>query len=144
MLEDLFQRPVRGFRSPRFDVPRTMGLDRYRDALAEAGFEYVSDTSRLGGISSVRELPVLTWRGLPIGGGSYQRMLPGSAVTKAIDSVRDPVVLYYHSYDFGATLPGTMSIRSLAEAKQLVGRGRVAKVFSSVLNRYGSEACGHG
>jgi len=142
MVEDLFQLPVRGFRSPRFDTPRTLSLARYRDVLAEAGFEYVSDTSRLGGNPPVRELPVLTWRRLPIGGGSYQRMLPGSAVTGAVGSARDPVVLYYHSYDFGATLPGTASIRSLAEARQLVGRGRVAKVFSRVLSRYGSEACG--
>jgi hypothetical protein len=50
-------------------------------------------------------------------------------------------VLYYHSYDFGATLPATSSIRSMAVAKQLLGRGRVAGVFSQLLGRYGSKAC---
>ena len=31
-LEDLVQRPVVGFRSPRFDLPTELGLARYRDA----------------------------------------------------------------------------------------------------------------
>jgi hypothetical protein len=120
-----------------------VGLTGYRDLLAEAGFEYVSDTSLLGQRSPVRELPVLSRYRVPIGGGSYQRLVPGVVTSAAIDAAAGPAVLYYHSYDFGATLPGTGSIRSLAEAKQLVGRGRIAGVFSRVLSRYGSEACGH-
>ncbi|MBF6555677.1 MAG: DUF3473 domain-containing protein [Acidimicrobiales bacterium] len=143
MVEELVQLPVRGFRSPRFDIPSTVGLTGYRDLLAEAGFEYVSDTSLLGQRSPVRELPVLSRYRIPIGGGSYQRLAPGIVTSAAIDAAAGPAVLYYHSYDFGATLPGTGSIRSLAEAKQLVGRGRIAGVFSRVLSRYGSEACGH-
>jgi hypothetical protein len=142
MLEDLVQVPVRGFRSPRFDVPPGPGLARYRQLLAEAGFEYVSDTSLLGPGSPVREMPVLTRHRLPIGGGSYQRLVPVAATSAVLDKADGPAVLYYHSYDFGATLPGTGSIRSLAVAKQLVGRGRVAKVFCRILSRYGSEACG--
>lgn len=143
MLEDRLGRPVRGFRSPRFDVPTTLGLARYRDLLAEAGFEYVSDTRRLGPASPVRELPVLTRFGYPFGGGSYQRLLPAAATRSVVGSSPAPVVLYYHSYDFGATLPATASIRSVAVAKQLVGRGRVRTVFASMLDRFGSEACGH-
>src|ERR1700683_4824158 len=48
MIEDLCQGPVSGFRSPRFDVPQSLGLAHYRDTLAEAGFEYVSDRNVLG------------------------------------------------------------------------------------------------
>jgi Domain of unknown function (DUF3473)/Polysaccharide deacetylase len=143
MVEELVQLPVRGFRSPRFDIPSTVGLTGYRDLLAEAGFEYVSDSSLLGQRSPVRELPVLSRYRIPIGGGSYQRLVPGVVTSAAIEAAAGPAVLYYHSYDFGATLPGTGSIRSLAEAKQLVGRGRIAGLFSRVLSRYGSEACGH-
>jgi len=33
MIEDLAGCPVEGFRSPRFDIPTSMGLDRYRDIL---------------------------------------------------------------------------------------------------------------
>lgn len=143
MVEDLVQVPVRGFRSPRFDVPQTLGLARYRDLLAEAGFQYVSDTSRLGEGSPVQELPVLTLHRFPIGGGSYQRLLPSAAISAALGSSSGPAVLYYHSYDFGATLPSTGSIRSMAMAKQLVGRGRIAGVFSQILSRYGSKACSH-
>ena len=142
-LEAIVGRSVTGFRSPRFDVPRTMGLDRYRAAIAEAGFEYVSDTSTLGPSSPVREVPVLSWGKLPIGGGSYQRLLPTAVTRAAVDRASD-AVLYYHSYDFGATLPATTDIRSVPVAKQLLGRGRVAHVFTDVLRRYGSEACAGG
>ncbi len=143
MIEERVQRPVQGFRSPRFDIPEGLGLRGYRETLAEAGFGYVSDTSRLGEGSPVREIPVLTAHRFPIGGGSYQRLLPAGAVDAALRSAEGPAVLYYHSYDFGASLPGTRSIRSLAGAKQLVGRGRIAGMFSRILNRYGSRACGH-
>lgn len=143
MVEDLVRVPVRGFRSPRFDVPEAVGLARYRDLLAEAGYQYVSDTHFLGDGSPVTELPVFTRGRFPVGGGSYQRLLPRAAVTQMVESADGPVVLYYHSYDFGATLPSTSSIRSWATAKQLVGRRRIAELFSSILNRYGSRACGH-
>ncbi len=141
VLEDRFQVPVRGFRSPRFDLPASMGLDGFRDAVAEAGFEYVSDTHRLGAGSPVRELPVLSFHGFPLGGGSYQRLLPVPVVTNAVGRGEGPAVLYYHSYDFGATLPGLGEIRSVAAAKQLLARGRVSRAFSAILSRYGSKAC---
>ncbi len=142
-VEDVVQQPVRGFRSPRFDIPPAMGLARYRESVAEAGFEYVSDTSLLGRGSPVRELPVLASHGIPIGGGSYQRLFPTAVTSAVVDRATGPAVLYYHSYDFGASLPSTTSIRSLAMAKQLVGRGRVRGTFSQILSRYGSKACVH-
>ncbi len=144
MIEDLVQIPVRGFRSPRFDVPGSLGLSRYREVLAKAGFDYVSDTHRLGEGSPLTELPVFTRGRLPVGGGSYQRLMPTSALTSLVDRAAGPIVLYYHSYDFGATLPPIASIRSWAVAKQLVGRSRIAGVFATILKRYGSQACGHG
>jgi peptidoglycan/xylan/chitin deacetylase (PgdA/CDA1 family) len=140
-LEDLLQIPITGFRSPRFDLPDGLSLARYRALLAEAGFRYVSDTHRLGAGSEVRELPVLVERRVPIGGGSYQRLLPLTMVRSAVERAVDPAVLYYHSYDFGATLPSVSSIRSLAEAKQLAGRGRIMPIFTRLVTRYGSETC---
>jgi Polysaccharide deacetylase len=157
-LEDSLGVPVVGFRSPRFDVPASLPLAAYRHALAEAGYAYVTDTRRLGAASPVAELPVHRWHGYPLGGGSYQRLLPAPLVEAGVASPSGgaagpttpggatgsaPVVLYYHSYDFGATLPATSSIRSLAVAKQLVGRGRVAGLFASILSRFGSQACAH-
>jgi hypothetical protein len=144
MVEDALQVPVRGFRSPRFDVPASLELARYRELVAEAGFDYVSDTSLFGERSPVRELPVLSVHGFPLGGGSYQRLIPRGVASRAVGAGQGTVVLYYHSYDFGATLPGIGSIRSLAVAKQLVGRSRVAQVFSTILQRYGSRVCTDG
>ncbi len=140
-LEDRFQVPVRGFRSPRFDRPSSQSLGQYREAVAEAGFEYVSDTHVMGEGSPVTELPVLVMHGFPIGGGSYQRLLPASVASGMVGRSVGPAVVYYHSYDFDATLPSLGSIRSIAEAKQLVGRGRVEGAFSKILSRYGSKAC---
>jgi glycosyltransferase involved in cell wall biosynthesis len=140
-LEEMLQVRVTGFRSPRFDVPDGLPLAQYRELLAEAGFHYVSDTRRLGPQSAVRELPVLTGRRVPIGGGSYQRLFPTTVVRSAVERAATPAVLYYHSYDFGATLPEMASIRSIAEAKQLAGRGRIVPIFTQLVTRYGSEAC---
>jgi hypothetical protein len=142
-LEQALQVPVRGFRSPRFDRPADMSLQGYRDELAEAGFDYVSDTCVLGAQSPVAELPVLRVARLPLGGGSYQRLLPAAAVVRALaPSLASPAgrtVLYYHSYDFGATLP--RAGRSAAVAKQVIGRSRIPTILSSVLAHYGSRTC---
>jgi peptidoglycan/xylan/chitin deacetylase (PgdA/CDA1 family) len=143
MLEDLLGVSVTGFRSPRFDVPEGMELMRYRDALAEAGYDYVSDASYLGAGSPLRELPVLSWRGVHVGGGSYQRLLPTAAVTRAMAHQSGPAVLYYHSYDFDGTLPGVRDVRSAALAKQVLGRRRIATIFQNLTRRFGSETCRH-
>jgi len=141
-LEDLLGVPVRGFRSPRFDIPGDGCLARYRDQLAAAGYDYVSDTRLLGAESPVQELPVMIWHRLPLGGGSYQRLLPPGVVGAAVRRHRGKTVLYYHSYDFDGSLPGLSRVRSLALARQLLGRPRIATTFSYLAGRFGSASCG--
>ena len=141
MLEDIVQVPVRGFRSPRFDVPPGTDLAGYRAQLAEAGYAYVSDSACLGPQSPVREAPVLAWRRVRLGGGSYQRLLPFAAVAAATQRPRRPAVLYYHSYDFDGTLPGLRSVRSAALARQVLGRDRISSVFLRLTQRFGSVVC---
>ena len=140
MAEDAVGRPVTGFRSPRFRIP-AVGLARYRDILASAGYGYVSDQHRLGSASPVKELPVFRWRRLPLGGGSYQRLLPKGSVKPFLSAQREPAVLYYHSYDFGVPLPSPRASRSPAVLKQVVGRGRIPAVVREVLSEYGSISC---
>ena len=140
MTEDVIQRPVTGFRSPCFRIPG-VGLERYRDILAAAGFGYVSDRHVLGARSPVKELPVLRWRRLPLGGGSYQRLLPRRALRASLGPQSTPTVLYYHSYDFGVPLPSPLSTRSPAVLKQVVGRDRIPGVVRYVLARAGSVTC---
>jgi hypothetical protein len=142
-LEELLGVAVSGFRSPRFDIPAEGDLARYRDELAEAGYRYVSDASRLGAGSPVHELPVLSWRGIKVGGGSYQRLLPLSVVSASARRSVGPAVLYYHSYDFDGTLPGLDAVRSPMLAKQLLGRSRIAPMVWRLTERFGSETCGH-
>lgn len=140
-LEDVVQQPVRGFRSPRFDVPAGWDLEGFRAAIADTGFTYVSDTHTTPTHPRVAELPVLTWKGLPLGGGSYQRVLPGRLLDRALRAPSKARVLYYHSYDFGAELPPTSSSRSLREFSQLAARSRIAAIFQSLLARFGSVTC---
>lgn len=149
MVEDVAQRPVTGFRSPRFAVPRSMSLEQYRELLARAGFGYVSDRHCLGASSPVPELPVFTWRGVPLGGGSYQRLAPKLALRPLVKAPAAAAgagaarsrVLYYHSYDFGVALPKLGSSWSPAVLKQTLGRNRIAAIFRSVLAATGSISC---
>jgi Domain of unknown function (DUF3473)/Polysaccharide deacetylase len=141
MLEELLQVPVRGFRSPRFDLPPHGDLARYRHELAEAGYCYVSDASHLDAGSPIREAPVMSWNGLRLGGGSYQRLMPFAAVASAIRAFRGTAVCYYHSYDFDGTTPGLGAVRSAALARQVVGRARIAPIFLKLARRFGSETC---
>jgi peptidoglycan/xylan/chitin deacetylase (PgdA/CDA1 family) len=140
-LEDVLQQPIHGFRSPLFAKPASLSLAAYREALARAGFTYVSDRDLLGPGSPVRELPVHEVRGLPLGGGSYQRVLPRPAVRAAIQRASRPAVLYYHSYDFGNGLPVAPRDRRLPVLKQVLARQRIAPVFANLLTSYGSETC---
>ncbi len=141
MVEDVAQQPVRGFRSPRFRVPQSMTLDRYREALAAAGFEYVSDRHCLGAGSAVRELPVFQWNRVPLGGGSYQRLLPRAGLRPVLQEHSRPTVLYYHSYDFGVALPSPWSTSSPAVLKQVVGRARIPGIVRHLLVKGGSVSC---
>jgi Domain of unknown function (DUF3473)/Polysaccharide deacetylase len=141
MVEDVIGRPVRGFRSPRFDVPAELDLAEFRDLIAAAGFAYVSDTSRAGPSSPVAELPIARrWR-VPIGGGSYQRLLPRKIVASVTRGMAPPAVLYYHSYDFGRELPSLRSARSRMAASQLLGRTRIASTFEFLIDEFGSRTC---
>lgn len=140
-LEDVVQVPVTGFRAPRFSPPASVALRLYRELIARAGFSYVSDTMRLGQSSPVAELPVMVVRGVPFGGGSYQRLLPARVTVEAVR--RHPVlpVLYYHSYDFDDQLPRLASARSGAVVRQVLGRRRIRGIFATLAATFDSVAC---
>jgi peptidoglycan/xylan/chitin deacetylase (PgdA/CDA1 family) len=141
MLEDVVQRRVTGFRSPRFDLPVGVDVERFRDAIEAAGFAYVSDTRRSVKSRTLAELPVSFLGPLPLGGGSYQRLVPAAATAAFVRRRGGPTVLYYHSYDFGRELPPLRSARSPAVVAQLLARPRIADVFGRVLTEFGSQTC---
>lgn len=140
-LEDLVQQPVTGFRAPRFTPPTSIPLPQYRELIARAGFDYVSDTFCMGDGSPVAELPVMVVKGVPWGGGSYQRLLPARATAEVVKRHPIPPVLYYHSYDFDEQLPPLTAARSGAVVRQLLGRGRIRGIFANLAARYGSVSC---
>ena len=133
MVEDAVQQPVTGFRSPKFQISRTLSLGRYRDILRAAGFQYVSDRHCLGTGSAVRELPVFEWRGIPFGGGSYQRVLPKPGLKRILAQGQEPMILYYHSYDFGVTLPSPWSNLSPSVLRYVVARKRIRPIVEDLL-----------
>lgn len=140
MVEDVVQRPVLGFRAPRFDIPDGMDLSDFRSAIADAGFHYASDLHLLG-VGSLAELPVMRWHATKVGGGSYQRLLPCRSLGPLVRRHKGPAVLYYHSYDFGSELPRAWEIRSATVAAQVLGRRRIPRLFESLLTAFGSVTC---
>jgi polysaccharide deacetylase family protein (PEP-CTERM system associated) len=149
------RRPV-AYRAPAFSINRRT-LWAY-DILADLGFRYDSSqydspriAERIGGIPDAPyrlqlesgrelwELPVATWGPIPIGGGSYWRVLPAPLVRRAL---ADFHVLYFHPYEFApeplrATLPPSPGTRQRAiaagrSAWRNAGRGLVAKRLREV------------
>ncbi len=123
LLEDLAGRAVTGYRAPDFSIRRAQFWAF--DVLAELGFEYDSSmfpihASRYGvpawplsptrlmlpGGGGLVEFPIsivqFAGRNWPLGGGGYQRLLPGflfRALSEGVMKHR-PFVLYGHPYEF--------------------------------------------
>jgi polysaccharide deacetylase family protein (PEP-CTERM system associated) len=124
-LEDLVGRPVQGYRAPDFSI----GPEQFWafEVLAELGFDYDSSIfpikARRYGVPDWPLLPtrlhlasglplvefplsIVRWAGRnwPLGGGGYQRLLPGvifRALSERVMRER-PFVLYCHPYEFDA------------------------------------------
>lgn len=122
-LEDLTGTPVIGFRAPEFSVQSTEHF--CFEVLAELGFQYDSSVFPVHGTrygiptasrlpfsirtpaGAIREYPLATLKvgqaQLPIAGGSYFRLIPGSVLRRALVSAEDDgctAVLYFHPYEF--------------------------------------------
>ena len=78
----------------------------------------------LGDGRSLWELPIPVWRRIPIGGGSYWRVLPAPFIRRGLDALgrrTGYAVLYFHPYEFDpeplrATLPSPTPRQRLAAA----------------------------
>jgi polysaccharide deacetylase family protein (PEP-CTERM system associated) len=153
------RRPV-AYRAPAFSITRRTPWAY--EVLSELGFRCDSSQydspripDRLGAIPdapyrlrlpSGRELwefPVATWGPVPIGGGSYWRLLPAPLIRRGLGGFR---VLYFHPYEFApeplrANLPASPSPRQRAIATgrsvwRNTGRGLVAKRLRQVARQY--------
>jgi polysaccharide deacetylase family protein (PEP-CTERM system associated) len=142
-------RPV-AYRAPAFSINRRTPWAY--DVLAELGFSCDSsqyDSPRIPdrieaipdrpyrltlGSRELWEFPVATWGPLPIGGGSYWRLLPPRAIESGLQEF---AVLYFHPYEFGseplrAELPPSATVRQRLTAAKLStwrnsGRRLIAK-----------------
>ncbi|MFY9578659.1 MAG: polysaccharide deacetylase family protein [Gaiellaceae bacterium] len=153
------RRPV-AYRAPAFSINRRTPWAY--DVLAELGFRCDSSqydsprvAERIGGIphapyrlrlgdaAEIWEFPVATWGPLPIGGGSYWRVLPAPLIRRGLEDFQ---VLYFHPYEFApeplrATLPASPTFRQRAIAAgrgawRNTGRGLVAKRLREVARSY--------
>ena len=163
------RRPV-SYRAPAFSINRdtTWAFE----ALAELGFRFDSSLydsptvpNRIGGIpdapcrlelpggAELRELPVcvahLAGRAVPIGGGSYWRLLPAAAIVRGLRRAQETnpyPVLYVHPYEFDPeplrarmTHAPSLGSRLYAARRSLwrnAGRGLVAKRLRAVAGRF--------
>jgi peptidoglycan-N-acetylglucosamine deacetylase len=144
------------YRAPAFSINRRTPWAY--DVLADLGFTIDSSQydsprvpDRLGAIPDApyrlrtpegRELweyPLATWGPLPIGGGAYWQLLPGTAIRRGLQEFD---VLYFHPYEFAseplhAEAPPAATTRqrfvaSSRSAWRNVGRGRVARQLREV------------
>jgi len=152
------RRPV-AYRAPAFSINRRSAWAY--DVLAELGFRCDSSQydsprirERIGGIPDVPyrlrlangelwEFPVATWGPLPIGGGSYWRILPAGVIARGL---KEFSVLYFHPYEFApeplrASLPPSPAARQRAlaitrTAWRNTGRGLVGRRLRQIAQRY--------
>lgn len=144
-IEEATGRRPTAYRAPAFSINRRT-LWAY-DVLADLGFRCDSSQhdsprvgDRIGGIPAhpyrlqldggreLWEFPIATHGVLPIGGGSYWRLLPTRLIERGL---REYSVLYFHPYEFAPTALRVGGTRTLTGARlelwRNAGRGLVAK-----------------
>jgi polysaccharide deacetylase family protein (PEP-CTERM system associated) len=162
-------RPV-GYRAPAFSINRRTPWAY--DVLAELGFRYDSsqyDSPRiperirpvpatpyrleLPGGTSLWEFPISVWRlgglALPVGGGSYWRVLPKRLLLRAVremSGVNTHPVLYFHPYEWDSkplraeVPPGASSTQRLQALRTRVwgnlGRQSVARKIHDLAQEF--------
>jgi len=161
-LEQTIGKPVRGYRAPDFSIVR--GTLWALEELAAQGFEYDSSVFpvtrprygiaewpleparvRLASGQSILEFPIGTYRVLgrnwPVGGGGYNRLLPGFATRWFAKSVMRsrPFVFYCHPYEFDPREFDDMEIAIPKKVRlhQGLGRSRVEGRFVKLIETYG-------
>jgi polysaccharide deacetylase family protein (PEP-CTERM system associated) len=170
LIEETCGRRPLAYRAPAFSINRETPWAY--EALAELGFRFDSSQydspkvrNRIGGIpdtpyrlelpsgGELWELPVcvtrVAGRSLPIGGGSYWRVLPAAALVRGLRHATEAnphPVLYFHPYEFDpeplharlvhAPTPGQRLYAARRSLWRNTGRGLVAKRLRAVATRF--------
>jgi polysaccharide deacetylase family protein (PEP-CTERM system associated) len=164
-----------GYRAPAFSL--TSRTPWAFGALADLGFRYDSshyDSARIParfpaarspyrieapGSHAIVELPVavtrIADRSLPIGGGSYWRVLPRALILRGLDQLtaeRGFPVLYFHPYELGrrplrlalppATRPRVRAAGAWKTLRYNPGRARVPALLAQAAERFQLMPCG--
>jgi polysaccharide deacetylase family protein (PEP-CTERM system associated) len=175
VLDAVGARSPAGYRAPVFSL--TLKTPWAHAVLAELGFRYDSshyDSARIphrlpaarcpyriagSDTEGILELPVavtrIADRTLPIGGGSYWRVLPRRLIFRGLEQLtaeRGFPVLYFHPYELGrralrlALPPGTsLGVRAggaWKTARYNPGRGRVVELLAEAAERFHLMPCG--
>jgi polysaccharide deacetylase family protein (PEP-CTERM system associated) len=172
LIEGLVRRRPRGYRAPAFSITRAT-LWAY-DVLADEGFAYDSSQydsprvpARIGSIPQepyrlalasgheLLELPIATarvaGRTVPLGGGSYWRMLPRPLLRRALRRVSPEAVVYLHPYELDpnplrSTLPPRPTLATRVRAFRQdsywnSGRRSVSAKLRQVANDFRLVSC---
>jgi polysaccharide deacetylase family protein (PEP-CTERM system associated) len=164
LLEQITGQPVHGYRAPDFSIVRRSLWAL--EVLAELGFRYDASIFPVSagryGIpdwpvqpvqvalpagARIVEIPVATLRlfgrNWPLGGGGYQRLLPGFLFRLGARQVlaRRPFVLYCHPYEFDPSEFAELKLPIPARVRLHQGLGRrfVRRRFTALVRRYGSR-----
>jgi polysaccharide deacetylase family protein (PEP-CTERM system associated) len=158
-----------GYRAPAFSLTKRTGWAH--SILAELGFRYDSshyDTPLVpdritadvsaSGIRGLLEFPIAVTRVggrvVPIGGGSYWRVLPKSVIRRGIEHIAADLgspVLYFHPYELGraplrielgpGATPGQWSRAAWKRIRYNTGRARVGRLLMETAERVRFVPC---
>jgi polysaccharide deacetylase family protein (PEP-CTERM system associated) len=164
LLEEICGQPVIGYRAPDFSIiPSTLWA---LEVLADCGYRYDSSIFpvqhnrygipdwpespvyvELGGEKRILELPIGTLVGKrknwPLGGGGYQRLLPGGTYRRLVGKAlrESPFVFYCHPYEIDhkemreLTFPASLKLR----LHQGLGRRWIAKRLRRLFTTFGGS-----
>ena len=161
-LEDVYGRPVVGFRAPDFSI--TQKNLWVFDLLGEAGFRYDSSVYPTGlhdvyGIKGFPRRPFRLPNGLveipmsvvmvgktaiPFGGGGYLRMYPGLLTRACLRSLNRkglPCVLYAHPFEMGDSVVRIPGMSLARRFRTYVGIQTVKRKLSRLLRDFCFLAC---
>jgi polysaccharide deacetylase family protein (PEP-CTERM system associated) len=152
-IEDVTGIRPRTYRAPAFSITRKTRWAY--EVLAELGFRCDSSQydspripERIAAIpdrpyrlqltgAELWELPVATWGVLPIGGGSYWRLLPARVIERGL---HEHSALYFHPYEFAREplrAAGSPGFRTAALSRwRNTGRGLITRRLRHVARRY--------
>ena len=150
LIEAITGKKVRGFRAPSFSI--THDTLWALDVLKENGIQYDSSIypvrhpnygipefgEEVQDVGGLIEVPMTTFRGIPISGGGFFRLYPYAVSQNLLKRVlkKRHAILYFHPWEFDEEQPRVSSISAFASFRHYTGLRKNREKFTRLLNDF--------